>query len=110
MARRRLDVEHPQPEAVADTVRQDKTSFSGASSFLNGEGAFAYAADRDGLADAYERVWLRPSSARRLAGYLDLRPPGVIGYRVVTDPNAPAQLETRAHPLEVLEATMESLE
>lgn len=110
MARRRVNLTHPQPEAVAETVRQDKTSFAGASAFLAGEGAFAFAADRDGLAGVLERVWLRPSAARRLAGFLDLRPPGVIGYRIVVDPEAPAQLTGRAHPLDTLKATLQSLQ
>jgi hypothetical protein len=110
MARRRVDLEHPRPEAVAETVRQDKTSFAGAAGFLAGEGAFAFAADREGLAGAFDRVWLRPSSARRLAGFLDLRPPGVIGYRVAIDQGAPAQLAARPTALETIRATLRSME
>ena len=110
MARRRVDLSHPQPEGVAETVRQNKTSFAGAAAFLAGEGAFAFAADRDGLASVLERVWLRPSAARRLAGFLDLRPPGVIGYRLAVDPDAPAQLGPRAHPIDTLKATLQSMQ
>jgi len=110
MADRRVDLNHPQPEAVAETVRQDKTSFAGAAAFLAGEGAFAFAADREGLAGVFDRVWLRPSAARRLAGFLDLRPPGVIGYRVAVDPDAPAQLAGRPHPIDTLTATLRALQ
>jgi hypothetical protein len=110
MGQRRIDLNHPQPEAVAETVRQDKTSFAGAAAFLAGEGAFAFAADRDGLAGVLDRVWLRPSAARRLAGFLDLRPPGVIGYWVTDDPGAPAQLGGRTSPLETLVAVMRALQ
>lgn len=110
MAQRRLDISHPQPEAVAETVRQEKTSFAGAAAFVAGEGAFAFAADRDGLAGVLERIWLRPSAARRLAGFLDLRPPGVIGYRISVHPDAPAQLGGRPHPLKTLRETMQALQ
>jgi hypothetical protein len=110
MARRRLETRHPAPEAIAETVRQDKTSFGGAGAFLAGEGALAFAADREGLAEVYERVWLRPSAARRLAGFLDLRPPGVIGYRVAVNPNAPAQLGGREHPFETLDRTLKVMQ
>jgi hypothetical protein len=110
MARRRVETRHPAPEAVAETVRQDKTSFGGAGAFLAGEGAFAFAADRDGLADVYDRVWLRPSAARRLAGFLDLRPPGVIGYRVASDPGAPEQLGGRAHPIDALDDALKAMQ
>jgi hypothetical protein len=110
MGQRRVNLTHPQPEAVAETVRQDKTSFSGAAAFMAREGAFTFAADRDGLGGVFERVWLRPSAARRLAGFLDLRPPGVIGYRVAVDSDAPPQLMARAHPLAALQATLQSVQ
>ena len=77
---------YPKPPFLGRTYRKKSTSLEGALSFLGGENLIITADDRNALAAAGGRVWLRPSSTRRLGNFLDAKPPMVGGWTVQPDP------------------------
>lgn len=73
---------YPAADAIADTVRHDRTSLSGARRFYSSTGVIAFANERLGLANIASRTWLGPQDARRLSAFLDMVTPAVGGLTV----------------------------
>jgi hypothetical protein len=77
---------YPKQPFLGRTYRKRSTSLDGARSFLAGQNLIITASDRNALAAAGGRIWLRPSSTRRLGNYLDTTPPMVGGWTIQPDP------------------------
>jgi hypothetical protein len=77
---------YPKPPSLGRTYQKRSTSLDGALGFLAGENLVITADDRNALAAAGGRVWLRPSSTRRLGNFLDMTPPMIGGWTVQADP------------------------
>ena len=77
---------YPKQPFLGRTYRKRSTSLDGARSFLAGQNLIITASDRNALAAAGGRIWLRPSSTRRLGNFLDMTPPMIGGWTIAPDP------------------------
>jgi hypothetical protein len=77
---------YPKQPFLGRTYGKRSTSLDGARSFLAGQNLIITASDRNALAAAGGRIWLRPSSTRRLGNFLDMTPPMIGGWTIVPDP------------------------
>ena len=82
MARRRLTDHYPPLDALARTVRRQRSHLAGARRFYAGEGLIVFADGKRGPADIAGESYLPPGAYRQLGNFLDQNfSPSVVGFR-----------------------------